>query len=324
MIVRFLPFIIVLVLLVGCTEDPLFPKNPITVQVTNLPPLSGNAYYELWLSYPRDVVHAGDEGDYEYISAGAFRVDASGNITGLDGGPGTFAIPEGINPELIAGAMLSVERTGTVDSVPGARMLSGVFAQAIGSRITQLKLGGAAAFGNTLDTMLKGKQATVLLETPTSREIDDNTQGLWFVKDDLQEKSLPLPVLPLIPTNSLWVYEAWLVQRDSTGDSMYISLGRFNNSAQPDDNGPGPGAGPLPDSAYAVPGEDFVESGHQRQLNDGTYGVVVALSPTGIPLDRPLVTLLRRDTIDAGVAARISMPLTPAATEPVIDVNLTP
>jgi hypothetical protein len=328
MIVRFLPLIIFLALLVGCTEDPLFPKNPITVQVTNLPPLTSNAHYKLWLSYPRDVVRAGDEGDYEYISAGAFRIDAPGTMTGLDGGPGTFAIPEGINPELIAGALLSVERTGGVDSVPGARMLGGIFVRAIGSRSTQLTLRGSAAFGSALDfvfdTSLTQPPRTFLLETPTTREIDDYAQGIWFVTSDLRDSSLPLPPQPLISTNKLWVYESWLVHRDSTGNTEYISLGRFNDPAEPDDNGPGPGAGPLPDSAFALPGEDFVESAHQRQLNDGTYGVVVALSPVGIPLDRPLVTLLYRDTIDKGVAARLPMTLVRAATVPVIDVNLKP
>jgi hypothetical protein len=205
-------------------------------------------------------------------------------------------------------------------------MLSGVFVRAIGSRTTQLKLNGSAAFGSALDFVFDTIRTprTFLLETPTTREIDDYAQGIWFVTSDLKDSSLPLAPQPLISTNKLWVYEAWLVRRDSGGGSDYISLGRFNDPSEPDDNGPGPGAGPLPDSAFALPGEDFVATGVQRQLNDGTYGVVVSLSPAGIALDRPLVTLLRRDTIDAGVAARLPMTLAPAATVPVIDVNLNP
>ena len=87
----------------------------------------------------------------------------------------------------------------------------------------------------------------------------------------------------------------------------------------PDDNGAGPGAGPNVSKAYQAPGEDFV-SGTQRQLNDGTYGVVISAEPTTVALSRPLLTVLQHERIAAGTPARKVLILERPATGPSLQV----
>ena len=96
-------------------------------------------------------------------------------------------------------------------------------------------------------------------------------------------------------------------------------LGGFLQRDLPDDNGAGPGAGPNVSKAYQAPGEDFV-SGTQRQLNDGTYGVVISAEPTTVALSRPLLTVLQHERIAAGTPARKVLILERPATGPSLQV----
>jgi hypothetical protein len=270
------------------------------------------------------MLTASDQRNYRYVSAGEFSVDASGAVIGLDGAPAVFAIPEGFNPDLVGGALLTVEAAGGIDSVPGPALLSGVFSAFAPPKLAQLQLNGRDAFGTALDTGLLRATGTFLLETPTTIDATDFAQGIWFIQSDLETKGIPLAAHPLSPLNDHWQYEAWLVHRRAGDSDDYISLGRFRNPDNPDDNGAGPAAGEFRNNAYGTPGEDFVAAGMERTLNDGNYGVIVALAPRDIPLAYPLVPLLVRETIDSGVGRRVPMTIVPPVNSPLVEVTLAP
>src|SRR5688500_9132094 len=112
----------------GCTEDPVFPARGLVVTGKDMPPTSGVAAYELWLSYPPELAeekgHGIEHNEPEYFSVGRFSVDASGALRSPDGtGPAAFAIPTGYNPSLIGEALVSVERLDDTDGKPDALFL---------------------------------------------------------------------------------------------------------------------------------------------------------------------------------------------------------
>jgi hypothetical protein len=311
---------------VGCTEDPLFPERSIQVTSADMPPIVGDAVYELWLSYPNERVNSKepkvDHNLPEYFSAGRFLADESGALMAVGGGPATFAIPPGYNPALIAEALVSVEARNDNDSLPDAIMLSGVFVGSASRGHAILQTSGARAFDSTALALRGGR---FVLEAPTSPESGDALSGLWFVDHqtigDPLAPGLSLPVQPLNHDNDNWTYESWLTVRAPGGGTDYISLGRFRNPASVDENGAGPGAGTNPAGAYRYPGEDFVAP-PRRRLNDSTYGVVVSMQPTGVALDAPLVRLLERSQIGVAVTPGEDVVMSPTAKLPIIEVTI--
>jgi hypothetical protein len=317
----FLLLLLAFALLTGCTEDPVYPERVLTVSINGLPVLPADAQYNLWVSYPRDIVDSG-ESEYGYIGVGAFKVNESGGITGVDGGAAIFTVPQGMNPNLVNAALVSVEHLGSTSKTPGARMLSGLFNAFSIPKTAQLQLNGPDSFRNTLDTGTISPTSVFLLETPTTADGGDGVMGLWFITGDLVTRGIQLPAQPLYVPNPLWSYEAWLTHMRDDSTIEYISLGRFDDPGHADDSGPGPWAGAQRDSAYDKPGEDFTAVGHERVLNDGSYGVIVALMPDSISMSRPFVTLLQRDVIDPFTGARQAIQLNSVSAFPTVEVTL--
>lgn len=325
-------FVLPLALLIAaCTNDPLLPTHQLEVGATGLPQLSDDAYYQLWVSVPTSGKRSGAEGvshdDAAYLSVGRFRINSTGRIEALDGGVATFAVPDDADPALLADALLTVER-GQAATTPGHRMLSGVFTGSQSLGRATLRLNGGDAFGTAIggDSSINAA-GSYTLETPTTDSIDDYPLGIWFVRfvaGGPIEPSLNLPVLPLQDAeNPDWIYETFLVRRQNTSlPEEFISLGTFTSATAPDANGPGPHAGPRTESAYAVPGEDFVADGATRLLEDGTYRVVVALQPKGLGLARPVVTLLQTDAIPSPVSYRQADTLLGPATLPTVTLRI--
>lgn len=318
-------------LIAGCTTDPEFPEKSVQVTVSDLPALDDQANYHLWFSYPEDRANNGStpldkvqHGDKEYINVGAFRVGADGSLVSPTGGAVTFAIPSGYNPNLVEDAILTIESSATTPSTPGARIAGGVFTgtATVGRCTLTVKSSDAFGVAIQLDSSLL---RTYFLDAPTSLPVDDFMQGIWFgaVNGTAVRPGLSLSPQPLSTGNKRWTYEAWLVQRQGASVDAYISLGRFDSIDAPDNNGPGAGAGANPSEAYRIPGEDFVASGAERSLNDGSYRVVVSLQPTDIPLRRPLLPLLQtREPIPAAATRQQSLPLSVNTTFPVMQVTL--
>lgn len=313
----------------GCTEDPLSPAQPISVLATSIPPLDGDLYYELWLSYPIGKVAVQSAvtspTNAEYVSVGRFRVKSDGSLVDLNGAAATFTIPAGRNAQLFIDGILTVQKPGVTETAPGPRMLSGTLIWSGGEGYADLELRGEDAFGSTITDDTK-RYGSFVLDLPTSPTAGNYSQGIWFInksKDttDLTiRKGIGFPSLPFVTDNDHWTFETWLVHNLPSGPE-YISLGRFVNPARPDSDGAGPGAGSNPAGAYPEPGEDFV-TGTQRFLTDGSYGVILSLQPSDFAMSRPLVGLLVRDTIPVTAGRLDSIPMTKFSTTPKLEVTI--
>jgi len=318
----------VALLLPGCTNDPLSYPNTMQIVPSNLPMLDGNAYYELWFSYPPNSASiknpTPDHSASSYFSVGRFRIDAFGNIVGANGGSAVFAIPNGYNPSLLIDAILTVQNADSASTEPGPILLAGPFSGTTSQGRDTLVANDGEAFGSRLYAADSGR---MVLDAPTSGAPGDSARGIWFAdirRDANDEITQILPgltfhAMPLNLDNSAWRYQAWLVRTGTTGKE-YIPLGSFSAPNAPDANGAGPGAGPNLSNAYSLPGEDFVGGSTPRALNDGTYGVVISVDPTNVVLKRPLLTLLRRDLIETGTPARRTISLGNQPERPKLEV----
>jgi len=315
----------------GCTEDPVSPARSVTVSAPSLPPIAGDAYYELWFSYPSSGTQGKnprpDHSDGAYFSVGKFRIDAEGAMVSLSGAPATFAIPEGYNANLIIDALLTVESTNDTDTLPGARMLAAPFRGTTEQALARLQPDDGEAFGSKIRRDSSGQ---VSLDAPTSNLPADAIRGIWFVRFVTDPFSaiidtlpgLTLAPMPLNADNPNWSYQGWLVRNEGTSSEEYIKLGRFMDPAGIDSTGAGSGAGMVPKRVHEAPGEDFVGGTPKRVLNDGTYGVIVSAEPTGIELERPLVTVLKLDRIPAGHTTQTAMTLLRPANQIYMEVTV--
>lgn len=311
----------------GCTDDPVYPTQQIQVTGTDLPVISGDAVFELWLSYPPERTSGKepviDHDLPEYFSAGRFLVGADGALLAPGGGPAAFSIPAGYNPALVAEAIVSVEPRDDDDAVPDAMMLWGELrgTPTRGHALLQV------ATQRTFDTAaIRDRKGSFVLEAPTAATAEDSLSGIWFLMHRFNPSSgdsltpgLDLPPLPLNHDNDNWIYEAWLSEQTVDG-LRYISLGRFRNPAHSDLNAAGPAAGPNTSAAYDFPGEDFVAP--RRRLSDSAHGVVVSLQPDDIVLSAPLIRLLELPTMPDTVASREDIHMTPTPKLPLIEVTI--
>ena len=313
-----------LLALTGCTEDPLFPQQSMTITAVDVPPLVGPAVYELWLSYPPELAREKGYGiehdEPEYFSAGRFTVGADGSLRSLDGSaPAAFAIPSGYNPSLIGEAVVSIEPLNDNDTVPDALFLASVVTGDAERGTATLVATSPRTFDSTA---LNAVQGSFVLDAPTSLLSEDQYSGLWFVRHNAPgapvASSTSLRSLPLSHDNDRWTYEAWLVAHDGARQT-YRSLGRFRNPATADSTGPGPEAGPERERAYAFPGEDFVTS--QRRLNDSVYGVIISLQPEDIALAAPVLRVLERASIGVDAIPRRDVHMTVSTMKPTIEIS---
>jgi hypothetical protein len=319
-----------LIVIAGCTNDPVSPERPFAVTISDLPTIGPNAHYELWFSYPEAAANQKgprpDHSDAHYFSVGRFNVDASGNPVGINGGAARFAIPTGFNAQLIADAIVTVERMNDGHTEPGPRVLGGLISGTERKASGVLTPEDGEALGGRI---IVDSVGYFILSAPTSDQAADGISGIWFADilfNNAQQRfdtvaGLKLAPQPLNPDNPEWTYEAWLVKYQGSAVPEYISLGRFGRPNVPDSTGAGPGAGSAPTRIHRTPGEDFV-SGTRRSLNDGTYGVAVSVEPSGMRLARPLVTVLKTDTIPSGVAANIRLTMFPPEKAPELQFEL--
>ncbi len=316
-------------LVTGCTEDPVFSEKTVQVKAQHMPVLAGEAYYKLWFSYPGSKTSiktpSPNHGDGAFFSVGEFKIGSDGSMTNLSGGPATFAIPQGYNPNLIIDAIVTVEHTASDSKSPGSRMLAAPFKGTAQQAFARLELTDADAFGNK---MRRDSTGFALLDAPTGTGAANAAQGIWFVRfvsngsgtvDTLP--GLTLAPMPLNTDNPYWTYQTWLVKDGGTTGEEYIKLGRFIAPNRPDSNGAGAGAGAFPTRIHSAPGEDFI-NGTPRTLNDGSYGLVISAEPSGIELARPLIPVLKIDRIENGIAPGMGFALGRPDNPPYLEVTV--
>lgn len=239
-------------------------------QFTGLPQLGPDYVYENWL-----IV------DDAPVSAGRYTVNGSGIpssslftvthdqvarstafIVTIE--PATGDAPEPSETHILAG-----------DMVNGVAMLNVAHPGALGTDFT-------AAAG------------AYFLQTPSSPEPNDFSQGIWFMDPAMGVGSLDLPTLP-----AGWEYEGWVV----VGGTPY-STGRFVDPNAPDFDGGGPAAGPA--GTPPVPGQDFIMP--PLDLTGATVVISVEPQPDDSPAPfalKPLVDMTV-DNMGPGVLEDLS------------------
>ncbi len=136
--------------------------------------------------------------------------------------------------------VLTIEPAFGDDPAPAdTHILAGPFVDGVAN----LTVNHPAAFGTDFLSATGG----FILETPTSEDPNDFSQGIWFLDPSAGPgASLQLPELP-----NGWVYEGWVA-----GENGPVSTGRFLSTTGADFDGAGEAAGPL--GAPPFPGQDFI------------------------------------------------------------------
>jgi hypothetical protein len=202
------------------------------------------AFYELWTVFGS-----------QKLSAGAFNVDADGNLVDGFGHPARFFSTR--NPAHADALVVTIEPSPDPDLGPsGIAILVGM----------PHRHRASLAFPVDLSTVA----GSFILATPTDSSTSDETSGLWFLDPAGPGPSLTLPALP-----SGWVWEGWGVTQ-----GVPLSSGRFTEASGADQSDLF--SGPLPGPPF--PGEDFLHNlpaGVSTPVNlaDGSSVAVVTIEP---------------------------------------------
>lgn len=204
-------------------ETPDAPSlTDLEVSFQGLEVLAQGFVYEGWIIVDGSPVTAGrftvDEADSSHV----FELDADDVANA-----GAYVLT--IEPEPDADPGPSAVHILAGDLVDGAAMLDTAHPAAIGTDFAD----AAGAY---------------ILETPSSAEMDDYDQGIWWLEIGANG---PEAILELPELAEGWTYEGWVVV-----DGEPISTGTFLYGDEVDSDGAGPDAGP--DGTPPFPGQDFV------------------------------------------------------------------
>ncbi len=261
----------------GCSDDSGTnpePGDEVGLTLTGLSPVAeGEGALELWISFalprtPSGLRHSAA------ASAGRFRIDNSGAIVGLSGGPMVFRVlPGADNVPLTDGGevawQLAVDAFVTMEPAPDADAPGPNLPGIVGGTFLNGNCVLGSHYADALNVDLSSAGGSFHLATPTTAASDDEFEGVWFAAPGGASASLT----SLPPPPSGWIYEGWL----SLGVFGAVSLGRFAAATGADLDGAGPTPGPLP--GYGFPGSDFPTATSGVDLRPGN--VFVTLEPPG-------------------------------------------
>ena len=242
-------FALVALLLGGCSDDPVEPAVPTTIDLEfdGLESLQSGFHYEGWAII-----------DGSPLATGKFNVSQAGAIVDLNGTPitgGSFDV--GIDISGTSAVVITIEPAGDTDAVPAD---THVLAGSISGGSASLTVGASQALGSDFSSAAGG----YILATPTNEAVDDELSGIWFL--DPGSVGLAHPAHPpgrmalrgmgrhlrysgyhILPAG--WRYEGWAVISGTP-----VTTGRFTSVVGVDEAAPfsGPNAGPP------FPGEDFL------------------------------------------------------------------
>jgi hypothetical protein len=300
--------VLVLLVLLACScqqsnevvEDA---QARISLTVENLPPLE-NAHYELWATFfPFNKAEGGDnpthEGEFEFL--GDFTVTEAGTVQALNGGTPRFALPRGLNPQLLRDIVVSVELNHSLakpaDSQPVSILIGGAFHGTERTATADLTLAYADAF----KTNFSSATGRCTIVAPTSPA--DSNSGIWFVELG-SSASAGLRNLPALPRQ--WRYEGWVV--DTRVPQSFSSTGRFTKADSADSDGAGPASGTG--TPFNFPGQDFINVTPRPNFLDQVYSFMVTIEPQPDNSSKPFfLTLLKvnRLTVPPGNPRALTM-----------------
>jgi hypothetical protein len=271
--------------LVGCTPgqeisapEDIPPVALFEVGLTGLPPIEvAHGHYQLWASlytFPKRAAGQAPLHEDGYISLGEFLVDSTGRLTALSGEPVQFVLPSGSSAQLLDDMIVTIQPAASAPDTgqeePGPVVLGG---KVVGDERT-----GRADLGldytDAFETDFSNIVGSCTILAPTSVPSDSNA-GIWFVEHP-EAPVAGLAQLPRLPGG--WVYEGWVVRRDSAAGGAYFSTGKFTRPDSADQDGAGPGSGQGPGLNF--PGQDFITGVLPApDLSGGAFSFQVTLEP---------------------------------------------
>jgi hypothetical protein len=248
----------------GCGDDDE-ESGPTEFEftLTGLEPLPVGHWYEAWARFPDQSAAAGglsvEHGDEIPVSLGAFQVNEEGGLESLEGGPVTFELPEGHDPNPI-NVVITVRDTAEPDTTIGPILIGG---DVLGDD----NQGHATLTTDYHDAIvgdIRSATGSCIMATPSDGDNTNETQGIWFATP----AGLPALTLPVLGEG--WHYDAYVIL-----GTKEISIGHFATADVEDSDGKGPEAGPQP--GFTTPGSDFLTSAPNFSL--GGVSVLIALLP---------------------------------------------
>lgn len=237
------------------------PMSNLTLNISGLEDLGGDAIYEGWL-----IV------DGAPVTTGTFTVDGNGSLSQT-----SFSV-NATDLEDASTFVLTIEPVPDPSPSPSdVHILAGDF----GTDSAPLVVGHPAALGDDFSSSA-GKY---ILATPTDGPNTNEKSGIWFLdlSTNMPATGLTLPTLP-----AGWKYEGWAVI-----DGQPVTSGTFTAVDEEDDDDPFSGTMDGP----PFPGEDYLRDAPSgltfpTDLSGGTAVISIEPDPDNSPAPftlKPLV-----------------------------------
>ena len=243
-----------LVVATGCDDEggteAQVPKVRMTIDTSNLAPLSDGFSYKAWAKI-----------GFTYVGTDAFNVTSTGQFT-TDAGQlrdKSFVLESDItDAELF---LISIEgKSGSGDGPSESIIMA---ADASGSTNTL-----TVAHPSAMGADISGQSGQLTVMTPSDEDRNNEMHGVWFVTESGGTLS---PGLTLPPLNPGWNYEGWV----EVGGAV-LSTGTFRSNSGNDSNQFSNPDVPL------FPGEDFLlnpPTGLTFPLNLNSANVTITIEP---------------------------------------------
>lgn len=219
----------------------------LNLDISGLENLGSDYVYEGWMMV-----------DGAPVTTGRFSVNDAGDLSQT-----SFAL-DATQLSSATAFILTIEPKVGDDPAPSSvHILAGDFEGDMGT----MSIDHAAALGTDFST-IDGK---FILATPSTMDMTDENEGVWFI-DNSSGTAMPGLDLPTLPTG--WVYEGWAVIEGNA-----VSTGRFTAADMADmDGNPFKGMEGVP----GFPGEDFImgmSNGVDFSLAQPVQKVVLSVEP---------------------------------------------
>jgi len=243
----------VLVFFSSCNEsEDSDPTKNLTLNISGLEDLGGDATYEGWL-----IVNGVP------VTTGTFSVDGSGAMSKT-----SFSV-NAMDLDDATTFVLTIEPMPDGNPAPSdVHLLAGDFSGTNAS----LSVGHGAALGDDFSSSA-GKY---ILATPTDGPLTNENSGIWFLDIVNQMPTVGL-TLPMLPAG--WKYEGWTVI-----EGQPVTSGKFTMVDEEDEDDPFSSTIPGP----PFPGEDYLLNAptdltFPTDLSEGTAVISIEPNPDNSP-----------------------------------------
>ncbi len=232
--ILFIAIIFTGMLFTSCSSDDDGPATTtLTINILNLNMLEGNVVYKAWIRTNSNTIELGTFQDVDF--------------------PKNFEV---VSDELDAATdfFITIEDNTANSNTPSSTRIASA---RLSTNSNTAQISSVDAIGD-----FSSISGSFVLRTFTGSAPSNEPNGIWFT-NELSATTNLSSALSLPTLNPGWKYEAWVVLSDRNGNNVNLSLGKFSDTSQSDENDIFSGQGDAPQ----IPGEDFLNTSAGNLIN---------------------------------------------------------